>query len=210
MISDRDSAKQPTAAWENTESQAVDGQRQISNVSETERESRFGQKAATVLFTGLTGTGKTTLARALERSLFEDGRAVAVLDGELMRKGVNVDLGYSVEDRSENLRRSAHVAKLFNEHGLICLAAFVAPNQSVRERVADVIGKDRFLTIYCTAKESVRTTRAQSRAESNAASNVSVYEPPEDPDMVLDTSDLSVAECVSAVVELLKARQVIR
>ena len=144
MISDRDSAKQPTAAWENTESQAVDGQRQISNVSETERESRFGQKAATVLFTGLTGTGKTTLARALERSLFEDGRAVAVLDGELMRKGVNVDLGYSVEDRSENLRRSAHVAKLFNEHGLICLAAFVAPNQSVRERVADVIGKDRF------------------------------------------------------------------
>lgn len=213
MISDRDSAKQPTAAWENTESQAVDGQRQISNVSETERESRFGQKAATVLFTGLTGTGKTTLARALERSLFEDGRAVAVLDGELMRKGVNVDLGYSVEDRSENLRRSAHVAKLFNEHGLICLAAFVAPNQSVRERVADVIGKDRFLTIYCTAKESVRTTRdtkAQSRVESNAASNVSVYEPPEDPDMVLDTSDLSVAECVSAIVELLKARQVIR
>ena len=210
MISDRDSAKQPTAAWENTESQTVDGQRQISNVSETERESRFGQKAATVLFTGLTGTGKTTLARALERSLFEDGRAVAVLDGELMRKGVNVDLGYSVEDRSENLRRSAHVAKLFNEHGLICLAAFVAPNQSVRERVADVIGKDRFLTIYCTAKESVRTTRAQSRAESNAARNILVYEPPEDPDMVLDTSDLSVAECVSAVVELLKARQVIR
>ncbi|MEI7460209.1 MAG: sulfate adenylyltransferase subunit CysN [Pirellula sp.] len=210
MISDRDSAKQPTAAWENTESQTVDGQQQISNVSETERESRFGQKAATVLFTGLTGTGKTTLARALERSLFEDGRAVAVLDGELMRKGVNVDLGYSVEDRSENLRRSAHVAKLFNEHGLICLAAFVAPNQSVRERVADVIGKDRFLTIYCTANESVRTTRAQSRAESNAARNVLVYEPPEDPDMVLDTSDLSVAECVSAIVELLKARQVIR
>jgi bifunctional enzyme CysN/CysC len=210
MISDRDSAKQPTAAWENTESQTVDGQQQISNVSETERESRFGQKAATVLFTGLTGTGKTTLARALERSLFEDGRAVAVLDGELMRKGVNVDLGYSVEDRSENLRRSAHVAKLFNEHGLICLAAFVAPNQSVRERVADVIGKDRFLTIYCTANDSVRTARAQSRAESNAASNVLVYEPPEDPDMVLDTSDLSVAECVSAIVELLKARQVIR
>jgi bifunctional enzyme CysN/CysC len=213
MISDRDSAKQPTAAWENTESRTVDGQQLISNVSETERESRFGQKAATVLFTGLTGTGKTTLARALERSLFEDGRAVAVLDGELMRKGVNVDLGYSVEDRSENLRRSAHVAKLFNEHGLICLAAFVAPNQSVRERVADVIGKDRFLTIYCTAKESVRTardTKAQSRAESNPASNVSVYEPPEDPDMVLDTSDLSVAECVSAIIELLKARQVIR
>lgn len=210
MISDRDSAKQPTAAWENTESQTVDGQQQISNVSETERESRFGQKAATVLFTGLTGTGKTTLARALERSLFEDGRAVAVLDGELMRKGVNVDLGYSVEDRSENLRRSAHVAKLFNEHGLICLAAFVAPNQSVRERVADVIGKDRFLTIYCTAKESVRTTRAQSRAESNASRTILVYEPPEDPDMVLDTSELSVAECVSAIVELLKARQVIR
>jgi len=213
MISDRDSLKQPTAAWENTEKQAADESLLISNVTESERSARFGQKPATVLFTGKTGTGKTTIARAVERALFEEGRAVAVLDGELMRRGVNMDLGYSVEERSENLRRSAHVAKLFNDHGLLCLAAFVAPNQSVRERVAEVIGKENFLTIHCTAEESIRSkrdTKAQSRADSNSAVNASVYETPDDPDMILDTGSLSVAECVSAVLELLKARAFVR
>jgi bifunctional enzyme CysN/CysC len=210
MISDRDSAKEPTAAWEKEDTQLDGSPETLSNVTESERAARFGQKPATVLFTGLTGTGKTTIARAVERALFDNGRAVAVLDGELMRRGVNVDLGYSVEERSENLRRSAHVAKLLNDHGLICLAAFVAPNQSVRERVADVIGKNRFLTIHCVAEESIRKardTQAQSRAESNSVVNSSVYETPEDPDMVLDTGNLSVAECVSAVIELLQARE---
>jgi len=210
MISDRDSAKEPTAAWEKEDTQLDGSPETLSNVTESERAARFGQKPATVLFTGLTGTGKTTIARAVERALFDNGRAVAVLDGELMRRGVNVDLGYSVEERSENLRRSAHVAKLLNDHGLICLAAFVAPNQSVRERVADVIGKNRFLTIHCVAEEAIRKardTQAQSRAESNSVVNSSVYETPEDPDMVLDTGNLSVAECVSAVIELLQARE---
>jgi len=218
MISDRDSAKQTSAAWEITEEQTETGQRSVSDVTEAERTARFGQKAATVLFTGLTGTGKSTIARAVERALFDDGRAVAVLDGELMRRGVNVDLGYTVEDRSENLRRSAHVAKLINDNGLICLGAFVAPSQSVRERVADVIGKDRFITVHCTASESVcrqRDTKGHyAAAEAGKLPNFpgvsAVYEPPEEPDLVLDTGDLSVDECVSAVLELLKANKIIR
>ena len=218
MISDRDSAKQTTAAWEITDEQTVTGQRSVSDVTEAERTARFGQKAATVLFTGLTGTGKSTIARAVERALFDDGRAVAVLDGELMRRGVNVDLGYTVEDRSENLRRSAHVAKLLNDNGLICLGAFVAPSQLVRERVADVIGKDRFITIHCTASESVcrqRDTKGHySAAEAGKMPNFpgvsAVYEPPEDPDLILDTGELSVDESVSAVLELLRANQIIR
>ncbi len=218
MISDRDSAKQTTAAWEITDEQTVTGQRSVSDVTEAERTARFGQKAATVLFTGLTGTGKSTIAHAVERALFDDGRAVAVLDGELMRRGVNVDLGYTVEDRSENLRRSAHVAKLLNDNGLICLGAFVAPSQLVRERVADVIGKDRFITIHCTASEIVcrqRDTKGHySAAEAGKMPNFpgvsAVYEPPEDPDLILDTGELSVDESVSAVLELLKANQIIR
>ena len=218
MISDRDSAKQSTAAWEVTDEQSETGRRSVSDVTETERAARFGQRAATVLFTGLTGTGKSTIARAVERALFDDGRAVAVLDGELMRSGVNVDLGYTVQDRSENLRRSAHIAKLFNDNGLICLGAFVAPSQSVRERVADVIGKDRFLTVYCTAKESTcreRDTKGHYQAaEAGKLPNFpgvsAIYEPPEDADLVLDTGELNVEECVSAVLELLKANQVIR
>ena len=218
MISDRDSAKQASAAWEITDEQSETGRRSVSDVTEAERTARFGQRAATILFTGLTGTGKSTIARAVERALFDDGRAVAVLDGELMRRGVNVDLGYTVEDRSENLRRSAHVAKLINDNGLICLAAFVAPSQSVRERVADVIGKDRFITVHCTARESVcrqRDTKGHyAAAEAGKLPNFpgvsAVYEPPEEPDLVLDTGDLSVDECVSAVLELLKANQIIR
>ncbi len=213
MISDRDSAKAATAAWESTDSQVSDKQEQLSSVTDSERAARFGQKPATVLFTGLTGTGKTTIARAVERALFDEGRAVSVLDGEQMRKGVNIDLGYTVEERSENLRRSAHVAKLFNDNGLICLAAFVAPNQSVRERVAEVIGKDRFLTIHCTADESIRKardTKAAGRMEPAVDSNKALYEIPEDPDMILNTGDLSVAESVSAVLELLKAKGFVR
>jgi len=213
MISDRDSAKAATAAWESNDSQVSDKQEQLSSVTDSERAARFGQKPATVLFTGLTGTGKTTIARAVERALFDEGRAVSVLDGEQMRKGVNIDLGYTVEERSENLRRSAHVAKLFNDNGLICLAAFVAPNQSVRERVAEVIGKDRFLRIHCTADESIRKardTKAAGRMEPAVDSNKALYEIPEDPDMILNTGDLSVAESVSAVLELLKAKGFVR
>lgn len=213
MISDRDSAKQPTAAWENTEKQVTDEQDLISNVSDSERAARFGQTAATVLFTGLTGTGKTTIARAVERSLFDGGRAVAVLDGELMRRGVNMDLGYTVEERSENLRRSAHVAKLFNDSGLICLAAFVAPSQSVRERVADVVGKERFVTIYCIADEATRLSRdakKQAGTKPISTKDQSVYESPEKADLVLDTSQVSLSECVDAVVELLKSKSIIR
>jgi bifunctional enzyme CysN/CysC len=212
MISDRDSAKETVAAWESSEIQAGKTE-QISDVTDSERSARFGQKSTTILFTGLTGTGKTTIARAVERALFDNGRAVAVLDGEQMRRGVNVDLGYTIEERSENLRRSAHVAKLFNDNGLICLAAFVAPNQSVRQRVAEVIGNDRFLTIHCTAEESIRKsrdTKAPGRTEPAIDSSKALYEIPEDPDMVLDTGDLNVAECVSAVMELLQARGVIR
>lgn len=213
MISDRDSAKTPTAAWENTEQVTADGQQMHSDVSETERAARFGQTAATVLFTGLTGTGKTTIARAVERALFDGGRAVAVLDGEQMRRGVNMDLGYSVEERSENLRRSAHVAKLFNDHGLICLAAFVAPNQSVRERVAEVIGKDRFVTVHCTANESTRLDRNEKKVQVSrprSSTDVTVYEVPESPDLVLDTSSTSIAECVASVIDLLQGKKIIR
>jgi len=218
MISDLDTARRPTAAWETSDEETQTGSRSVSDVTGAERAARFGQNAATVLFTGLTGTGKSTVARAVERALFDDGRAVAVLDGEHMRRGVNQDLGYTVEDRSENLRRSAHVAKLINDNGLICLGAFVAPSQSVRNRVADVVGKERFFTVHCTANGSVcrqRDTKGHyAAAEAGKLPNFpgvsALYEPPESPDLVLDTGELSIAECVSAVLELLKAVKVIR
>ncbi|MEI8211672.1 MAG: sulfate adenylyltransferase subunit CysN [Planctomycetota bacterium] len=210
MISDRDTARHRVAAWEHEET-AGTSRSQRSDVSSQEREARFGQKPATILFTGLSGTAKSTIARAVERTLFDRGRAVTVLDGERMRRGVNVDLGFSTEERSENLRRAAHIAKLFNDSGLMCLAAFVAPSQSVRERVADVIGRDRFLVVYCSADEATRMARdtkgqyaeAELGNHPNFAAVGVPYESPDAPDLVLDTARQSIEECSEAVLALL-------
>jgi bifunctional enzyme CysN/CysC len=212
MITERDSAR-PRAAWENTEVESQ-GPTGVSEVTTAERSARYGQQAVTVLFTGLTGTGKTAIAQGVERRLFDRGRAVMVVDGERMRRGVNQDLGYTVEDRSENLRRSAHVAKLLNEAGLICLAAFLAPSESVRNRVRETVGKDRFLVVHVTAEESVRKERDTKghyqKAEAGTLPNFpgvsALYEEPVGADLTLDSGTLSLEQCVDSVVSMLEQR----
>ncbi len=220
MITDRDAergsrrASWDVAADEDSHETSTDVQR----VTESERQARFGQLPATILFTGLTGSGKSTIAHAVERALFDLGRTACVVDGETMRRGMNSDLGYSVEDRSENLRRSAFLAKLINDAGLICLASFVAPSQSVRERVADVVGRDRFVTVFCQADEKVCRQRdskghyaaADAGRLSNFPGVTAPYEEPEQPDLVLDTGAKSVTECVDDVLQLLRDRKIIR
>lgn len=129
MILDRTTSEDQHDHWDDAPAAAhLHGEK--SNVTTEQRQARFGQKPATILFTGLTGSGKTTLAYAIERKLFDEGRAVVVLDGQNMRRGISKDLGFTALERSENLRRSAEVAKLFNDAGLIVLAAFVAPRRS--------------------------------------------------------------------------------
>lgn len=215
MITDRDAAR-TKAAWEASEQDSGKSE-SLTDVSAQERIARFGQVPATVLFTGLTGTGKSTIARSVERALFDRGRAVAVLDGEIMRSGVNQDLGYSVEDRSENLRRSAHIARIINDAGLICLAAFTAPGESIRARCAELVGKDRFLVVHLTADEAIRKSRDSkghyAKAEAGILPNFpgvsAVYEAPENADLVVDSGKLSVDQCVQQVLELLAERKMI-
>ena len=216
MITDRDTAR-PKAAWESTEQDSAKTE-SMTEVNPQERSARFGQSPATVLFTGLTGTGKSTIARAVERALFDQGRAVMVLDGEKMRNGVNQDLGFSVEDRSENLRRSAHIARIMNDAGLICLAAFVAPSESIRARVAELVGKDKFLVVHLTADEQVRIARdskghyakAQAGVLPNFPGVSALYEAPEEADLVVDSGKHSLESCVEQVLELLALRGVLK
>jgi bifunctional enzyme CysN/CysC len=188
-----------------------------TSVSDTERQARFGQKPVTVLLTGLTGAGKSTLAYALERRLFDEGRAVVVLDGQNMRRGISKDLGFTADERSENLRRSAEVAKLFNDAGIIVLAAFVAPDEAVRQKAAAAIGRERFLVVHLDCPLAVCRQRdtdghyklADSGEIANFPGISAQYESPPAADLVLKTGTTSVAQCVEQVLALLDRRGVV-
>ena len=188
-----------------------------SAVTAEEREARFGQKPATILLTGLTGAGKSTIAKALERKLFDLGRAVVVLDGQNMRLGISKDLGFTAAERSENLRRSVEVAKLFNDAGILCIGAFVAPDEEVRQKAAERVGRDRFLVVHLSAPLEVCRQRdtdghyklADTGELANFPGVSAPYEPPAKPDLVLPTHEWPVGKCVDAIIRLLDSRGVI-
>jgi bifunctional enzyme CysN/CysC len=161
----------------------------------------------TVLLSGVPGAGKSTTAYALERYLFDQGRAATVLDGQNLRLGLSRDLGFTADARSENVRRTAEVARLLNDAGLIAIVSLVAPEESVRQRAAEVISRERFLLVHLTAAPDVL---AQRQASADAAPTEDVrYEPPSDPDLVLETDKLSTADCIRQIADLLAARGVL-
>jgi len=188
--------------------------RQVSSITPEERQARFGQRPCTVLLTGLSAAGKSTLASALERRLFDRGRTTIRLDGENVRMGISRDLGFSAQERSENLRRVSEVARLANRQGLIAIAALVAPKNSVRQRARELIGDDHYLEVFldtpidvCRERDPEGLYAAADRGEIPQFPGVSsTYERPEDADLRLDTSVQDVAECVDLIITQLTDR----
>jgi bifunctional enzyme CysN/CysC len=178
------------------------------HVATEERAARFGQQPATVLFTGLSGAGKSTLAYAVERKLFDAGRAVYVLDGQNLRHDLNKGLPQDRAGRRENWLRAAHVARQFNEAGLLTLAAFVAPDAEGREQAKTLIGPERVITVYVQASPQVCRERDPQGLYAAEGDNIPgesfPYDVPQGADLTIDTQSVSVEEGAKRVIALLR------
>ena len=186
---------------------------ELAHVTPAERAERFGQEPVTVLFTGLSGAGKSSLAYAVERRLFDRGRACYVLDGKVLRQDLSKGVGRDAAGRAENLHKGARVARQMNHAGLIALAAFVAPTEESRANARHILG-DRCLMVYLDAPLEVCQKRDPSglyaAGEEGTIPGVSYpYEAPEDADLVLNTAELDLTTCVDRVLDLLRERSVI-
>lgn len=174
------------------------------------RESRLGQHARVIWFTGFSGSGKSTLANALECALSERGHTTYLLDGDNVRHGINGDLGFSQEDRSENIRRVAEIANLFIDAGLVVIASFISPLQSDRDLVKMIVGNDRYIEIHVSTsleecerrdvKGLYKKARSGEIPEFTGIS--SPYEIPLAPDLRIDTGEVSPEEALKNILDL--------
>ncbi len=177
----------------------------------SDKESLLKQRGIMIWFTGLSGSGKSTIAIALERELQKRGLLCRILDGDNNRSGINNNLGFSAEDRIENIRRIAEIGKLFVDTGIITIAAFISPNNAIREMAANIIGKEDFMEVYISTpieeceRRDVKGLYAKARrGEIKDFTGVSSpFEAPQHPDLSLDTSVLSVEESVNLLLNLI-------
>jgi bifunctional enzyme CysN/CysC len=182
------------------------------NIPREEREARNGHRAAVLWFTGLSGAGKSTIARAVERELFQLGCQTMLLDGDQVRHGLCGDLGFSARDREENIRRVGEVARLFFEAGNIVLCTFVSPFRADRERVRRLLPEGRFVEIHVDVDlETVKARDPKGLYQKAERGEIlhftgisSPYEAPEAAEIRLDTTESSVEESVRSIVERLR------
>lgn len=182
-----------------------------ATVTRARREAQNGHRGAILWFTGLSGAGKSTLAHEVEERLHQMGCRTFVLDGDNVRHGLCGDLGFSAEDRVENIRRIGEVAKLFMEAGVIVLTAFISPFRADRDKVRAMVHAGEFVEIYCRcpievceqrdAKGLYKKARAGEIVQFTGIS--SPYEAPDKPELMVDTSRQSLDECVQQVVAML-------
>ncbi|HFE38146.1 MAG TPA: adenylyl-sulfate kinase [Gammaproteobacteria bacterium] len=188
-----------------------------ATVTRESREALNNHKSTVLWFTGLSGSGKSTLAHAVEELLYKQGCRTFVLDGDNVRHGLCGDLGFSIEDRTENIRRVGEVAKLFVEGGIIVLTAFISPLKSDRNAVRNLMPHGDFIEVYCAASLDVcesrdvkglyKKARAGEIPEFTGIS--SPYEEPVNPEIIVNTGESSLEACAEKVIESLKERSIL-
>jgi bifunctional enzyme CysN/CysC len=181
------------------------------NIPREEREKRNGHEAKVLWFTGISGAGKSTIAKALEKKLWEEGKQTVLLDGDQVRHGLNGDLGFSPHDRAENIRRVGEVARLFFEHGNIVLCTFVSPYQKDRDRARQLVPDDRFMEVHVTCSPETAQERdpkgLYEKAKKGEIKGLTgfdgTYEEPESADFIANTDEMSVEEIVDVIIDKL-------
>ncbi|MCC5797783.1 MAG: adenylyl-sulfate kinase [Methylophaga sp.] len=187
-------------------------------VSRAARAQQKRQQPCVLWFTGLSASGKSTIAGAVEQKLFELGHHTYLLDGDNVRHGLNKDLGFSDADRVENIRRIGELSKLFADAGLIVLSAFISPFRSDRRLVRDLMADGEFVEIYMNTPIEVCEQRdpkglyqkARKGEIKNFTGIDSEYEVPEQPEVVLNTAECSVEECAALVIDYLRTHRIIQ
>ena len=178
-----------------------------SRVSKADKNSLFKHQSPVVWLTGLSGSGKSTIGNALEQELFNRGIKTQVLDGDNIRLGLNSDLGFSDEDRKENMRRIAEVAKLFSDSGTLTITAFISPFREERELCKEIIGEDNFIEVYINADLATCEDRDPKGLYKKARAGEikqftgidSPYEAPTKPNLVIDTNVFGISESVNII-----------
>jgi len=188
-----------------------------NKITMEKREKLLGQKSFLIWFTGLSGSGKTTLGNLLEYELYNRGYLTYMLDGDNIRSGLNSNLGFSEEDREENIRRIGHVARLFVDAGFITITAFISPFEKERKLASDLVGKERFVEVFVDCPLDVCIERDTKGLYKKALNNEipeftgisSPYEPPANPDILLDTSVLGVEASIDKILDYLGKRKLL-
>ncbi len=183
-------------------------------LTQSDREVSLGQKGKVVWLCGLSGSGKSTLAIALEKTLHQSGKHVYVLDGDNIRTGLNAGLGFSDEDRRENIRRIAEVSKLFADAGMITLNSFITPTEELRAMAREIIGKENLIEVYVKASFEICKQRdvkgLYAKMEKGLVPNFtgkdSGFEEPEVTDLVIDTESESVEQSLKSLIDFVAPR----
>ena len=184
------------------------------SVDRNDRRKKMGQNSFLIWFTGLSGSGKSTIANALDKKLHESGIKTYALDGDNIRKGINKGLTFSPEDRSENIRRIAEVSNLLVDAGIVVLAAFVSPYKKDRENIREIVGNDNFVEVFvntsleeCERRDVKGLYKKARKGEIKDFTGINApYEAPVSPDVEIVTDNLELDQCVEIIYEKIKSK----